>query len=196
MQAMRAESDLAGRRTQHVSACAAGIAAEVLKSQGVDHTDARMEVEKSRSRGPDMHKRLPARAPACRATYSHEHKQAGTVEVHRPQQRTEGLRCRAQQCTVMRNLINVQLCAVIGRGTGYAVEIPFTPRSKRVLEMSLDEAEQLGERQGVGIYQSRCKRGLKDRQGAGRQGAGQAGNGQEKGRQDRVQINTCRACDS
>jgi Clp amino terminal domain, pathogenicity island component len=34
---------------------------------------------------------------------------------------------------------------VIGRGSGFvAVEIPFTPRAKRVLELSLDEARQLG----------------------------------------------------
>lgn len=36
---------------------------------------------------------------------------------------------------------------VIGRGSGFvAVEIPFTPRAKRVLELSLDEARQLGAR--------------------------------------------------
>lgn len=35
--------------------------------------------------------------------------------------------------------------AIIGRGTGYvAAEIPFTPRAKRVLELSWDEARQLG----------------------------------------------------
>merc|ERR1719235_1022307 len=34
---------------------------------------------------------------------------------------------------------------IIGRGSGFvAVEIPFTPRAKRVLEISLDEARQLG----------------------------------------------------
>merc|ERR1712193_271448 len=34
---------------------------------------------------------------------------------------------------------------IIGRGSGFvAVEIPFTPRAKRVLEMSLEEARQLG----------------------------------------------------
>jgi ATP-dependent Clp protease ATP-binding subunit ClpC len=34
---------------------------------------------------------------------------------------------------------------IIGRGTGFvAVEIPFTPRAKRVLELSWDEARQLG----------------------------------------------------
>ena len=33
----------------------------------------------------------------------------------------------------------------IGRGTGFvASEIPFTPRAKRVLELSLEEARQLG----------------------------------------------------
>merc|ERR1712159_874028 len=57
-----------------------GIAAKVLKSQGVNLKDARIEVEK-----------------------------------------------------------------IIGRGSGFvAVEIPFTPRAKRVLEMSLEEARQLG----------------------------------------------------
>jgi hypothetical protein len=40
----------------------------------------------------------------------------------------------------------------IGRGSGFvAVEIPFTPRAKRVLELSLEEARQLGERPGC-IY--------------------------------------------
>jgi len=35
---------------------------------------------------------------------------------------------------------------IIGRGSGFvAVEIPFTPRAKRVLELSLEEARQLGE---------------------------------------------------
>ena len=34
---------------------------------------------------------------------------------------------------------------IIGRGNGFvAVEIPFTPRAKRVLELSLEEARQLG----------------------------------------------------
>ena len=36
---------------------------------------------------------------------------------------------------------------IIGRGSGFvAVEIPFTPRAKRVLELSLEEARQLGTR--------------------------------------------------
>ena len=36
--------------------------------------------------------------------------------------------------------------SVAGRGSGFvAVEIPFTPRAKRVLELSLEEARQLGE---------------------------------------------------
>ena len=57
-----------------------GVAAKVLKSMGVNHKDARIEVEK-----------------------------------------------------------------IIGRGSGFvAVEIPFTPRAKRVLELSLEEARQLG----------------------------------------------------
>jgi len=35
---------------------------------------------------------------------------------------------------------------IIGRGTGFVpVEVPFTPRAKRVLELSLDEARQLGD---------------------------------------------------
>ena len=34
---------------------------------------------------------------------------------------------------------------IIGRGSGFvAVEIPFTPRAKRVLELALEEARQLG----------------------------------------------------
>ena len=36
---------------------------------------------------------------------------------------------------------------LIGRGSGFvAVEISFTPRAKRVLELSLEEASQLGKR--------------------------------------------------
>ncbi|MYF36319.1 MAG: ATP-dependent Clp protease ATP-binding subunit [Synechococcus sp. SB0678_bin_12] len=39
----------------------------------------------------------------------------------------------------------VEVEKVIGRGSGFvAVEIPFTPRAKRVLELSLEEARQLG----------------------------------------------------
>ncbi|PNW69592.1 hypothetical protein CHLRE_43g760497v5, partial [Chlamydomonas reinhardtii] len=39
----------------------------------------------------------------------------------------------------------VEVEKIIGRGSGFvAVEIPFTPRAKRVLEMSLEEARQLG----------------------------------------------------
>jgi len=35
---------------------------------------------------------------------------------------------------------------IIGRGTGFVpVEVPFTPRAKRVLELSLEEARQLGD---------------------------------------------------
>ncbi|WP_202815019.1 ATP-dependent Clp protease ATP-binding subunit [Leptolyngbya sp. NIES-2104] len=41
-----------------------------------------------------------------------------------------------------------QVQAVIGRGTGLArIETPFTPRSRRVLELSLQEAQQLGHSQ-------------------------------------------------
>ena len=39
----------------------------------------------------------------------------------------------------------VEVEMIIGRGNGFvAVEIPFTPRAKRVLELSLEEARQLG----------------------------------------------------
>ena len=35
---------------------------------------------------------------------------------------------------------------MIGRGSGFiSVEIPFTPRAKRVLELALEESRQLGE---------------------------------------------------
>lgn len=41
----------------------------------------------------------------------------------------------------------VEVEKIIGRGSGFvAVEIPFTPRAKRVLELSLEEARQLGKR--------------------------------------------------
>ncbi len=41
-------------------------------------------------------------------------------------------------------------CDATGRGSGFvAVEIPFTPRAKRVLELSLEEARQLGDLQTV-----------------------------------------------
>lgn len=43
----------------------------------------------------------------------------------------------------------VEVEKIIGRGSGFvAVEIPFTPRAKRVLELSLEEARQLGESHG------------------------------------------------
>jgi len=39
----------------------------------------------------------------------------------------------------------VEVEKIIGRGSGFvAVEIPFTPRAKRVLELSIEEARQLG----------------------------------------------------
>ncbi|MEA5533657.1 ATP-dependent Clp protease ATP-binding subunit [Crocosphaera sp. XPORK-15E] len=39
----------------------------------------------------------------------------------------------------------IEVEKIIGRGSGFvAVEIPFTPRAKRVLELSLEEARQLG----------------------------------------------------
>jgi len=39
----------------------------------------------------------------------------------------------------------IEVEKIIGRGSGFvAVEIPFTPRSKRALELSWDEARQLG----------------------------------------------------
>ena len=39
----------------------------------------------------------------------------------------------------------VEVEKIIGRGSGFvAVEIPFTPRAKRNLELSLEEARQLG----------------------------------------------------
>jgi ATP-dependent Clp protease ATP-binding subunit ClpC len=41
----------------------------------------------------------------------------------------------------------VEVEKIIGRGSGFvAVEIPFTPRAKRVFELSLEEARQLGKR--------------------------------------------------
>ncbi len=43
----------------------------------------------------------------------------------------------------------VEVEKIIGRGSGFvAVEIPFTPRAKRVLELSLEEARALGGRSG------------------------------------------------
>jgi ATP-dependent Clp protease ATP-binding subunit ClpC len=39
----------------------------------------------------------------------------------------------------------IEVDKILGRGSGFvAVEIPFTPRGKRVLELSWDEARQLG----------------------------------------------------
>ena len=44
----------------------------------------------------------------------------------------------------------VEVEKIIGRGSGFvAVEIPFTPRAKRVLELSLEEARQLGKERRV-----------------------------------------------
>merc|ERR1719161_1392810 len=47
----------------------------------------------------------------------------------------------------------VEVEKIIGRGSGFvAVEIPFTPRAKRVLELSLEEARHLGHlREGEGV---------------------------------------------
>ena len=39
----------------------------------------------------------------------------------------------------------IEVEKVIGRGSGFVVvEIPFTPREKSVLELSLEESRQLG----------------------------------------------------
>lgn len=47
----------------------------------------------------------------------------------------------------------VEVEKIIGRGSGFvAVEIPFTPRAKRVLELSLEEARQLGMHLFIFIY--------------------------------------------
>lgn len=46
----------------------------------------------------------------------------------------------------------VEVEKIIGRGSGFvAVEIPFTPRAKRVLELSLEEARALGALPWCGI---------------------------------------------
>jgi ATP-dependent Clp protease ATP-binding subunit ClpC len=43
------------------------------------------------------------------------------------------------------NQVRTEVEAIIGRGSGFvAVEIPFTPRAKRALELAWDEARQLG----------------------------------------------------
>jgi ATP-dependent Clp protease ATP-binding subunit ClpC len=42
-------------------------------------------------------------------------------------------------------IARVEVEKIIGRGGGFvSLEVPFTPRAKRVLEMSLEEARQLG----------------------------------------------------
>ena len=41
----------------------------------------------------------------------------------------------------------IEVEKIIGRGSGFvAVEIPFTPRAKKVLELSLQEADQVGQK--------------------------------------------------
>lgn len=52
----------------------------------------------------------------------------------------------------------VEVEKIIGRGSGFvAVEIPFTPRAKRVLELSLEEARQLGgSRLRLHMYAQSC----------------------------------------
>jgi Clp amino terminal domain, pathogenicity island component len=55
----------------------------------------------------------------------------------------------------------VEVEKIIGRGSGFvAVEIPFTPRAKRVLELSLEEARQLGACLVVGL--GKCPAVLRD----------------------------------
>ena len=42
--------------------------------------------------------------------------------------------------------VRAEIEKIIGRGSGFvAVEIPFTPRSKRVLELSLEESRSFGQ---------------------------------------------------
>ncbi len=51
----------------------------------------------------------------------------------------------------------VEVEKIIGRGSGFvAVEIPFTPRAKRVLELSLEEARQLGACQALALHLCFC----------------------------------------
>jgi len=46
----------------------------------------------------------------------------------------------------------IEVQKLIGKGSGFvAVEIPFTPRAKRVLELALEEAKQLGETPGIPV---------------------------------------------
>jgi ATP-dependent Clp protease ATP-binding subunit ClpC len=52
----------------------------------------------------------------------------------------------------------VEVEKIIGRGNGFvAVEIPFTPRAKRVLELSLEEARQLGRLINASLKLSPCR---------------------------------------
>ncbi len=57
-----------------------------------------------------------------------------------------GIAARALACfEVQLNYVRSEVEAIVGRGTGFvSVEIPFTPRAKRVLELSWDRARQLG----------------------------------------------------
>jgi ATP-dependent Clp protease ATP-binding subunit ClpA len=57
-----------------------------------------------------------------------------------------GIGARALQTMgVTLKTARIEVEKIIGRGAGFvAVEIPFTPRAKRVLELSLGEARQLG----------------------------------------------------
>lgn len=68
----------------------------------------------------------------------------------------------------------IEVEKIIGRGSGFvAVEIPFTPRAKRVLELSLEEARQLGHNY---IGTEHLLLGLSSRRGrGGGPGAGKSG---------------------
>ena len=107
-----------------------GIAAKVLKSMSVNLKDARVEVEKiigaPKLPCPQNWKHLApyVSLPCCPC-----------LEYHFPLPGPVSFPVVVILCT-----------SGAGRGSGFvAVEIPFTPRAKRVLELSLEEARQLGE---------------------------------------------------
>ena len=73
------------------------------------------------------------------------HNFVGTEQILRLDRRTGVAAKVLKSMGVNLKDARVEVEKIIGRGSGFvAVEIPFTPRAKRVLELSLEEARQLG----------------------------------------------------
>ena len=112
-----------------------GIAAKVLKSMGA-----------SRATAPPLPARSPARRPYPLRRASRRRMRAARSDPtsSAPPILTD-IFDDILAAGISLKEARIEVEKIIGRGSGFvAVEIPFTPRAKRVLELALEEARQLG----------------------------------------------------